>query len=118
MSWEKCNGLGCFTHAPPSAVGPRNKTFKGNLDLCVNMEETGADMAAADVAPSRAEGPPADVLGELKQQRQALKAALKRVTKTVKSETKKQKRLIAKAGRLSKDDLLFLIARQQSQPRP
>lgn len=53
-----------------------------------------------------------DVLGDLKRRRQELKASLKDVSKTLKSESKKQKRLIAKAGRLSKEDLLFLMARQ------
>ena len=47
------------------------------------------------------------VLGDLKRRRQELKASLKDVSKTLKSESKKQKRLIAKAGRLSKEDLFF-----------
>ncbi len=53
-----------------------------------------------------------DVLGDLKRRRQELKASLKDVSKTLKSESKKQKRLIAKAGRLSKEELFFLISRQ------
>ena len=60
---------------------------------------------------------PPKVLDDLKRKRQELKASLKLVSKTLKSESKKQKRLIARAGRLSRDDLLFLIARQQGQPR-
>lgn len=75
-------------------------------------------MAAESAAATHVDdAQPPKVLDDLKRKRQELKASLKLVSKTLKSESKKQKRLIARAGRLSRDDLLFLIARQQGQPR-
>ena len=76
-------------------------------------DDTATDMATAAARPS--EEPPALLL-ELKEKRE-LKRSLKLVSRTLRSESKKQKRLKQKAGQLSKDDLLFLIARQQSQQR-
>ena len=75
-------------------------------------------MAAESAAATHVDdAQPPKVLDDLKRKRQELKASLKLVSKTLKNESKKQKRLIARAGRLSRDDLLFLIARQQGQPR-
>jgi hypothetical protein len=84
----------------------------GAAATCVGSMADGAAVTssvAAPVIPTTM----TDVLGDLKRRRQELKASLKDVSKTLKSESKKQKkRLIAKAGRLSKEDLLFFIARQ------
>ena len=77
--------------------------------------DAATDMAAAASRPS--EERPTLLLEELKEKRAELKRSLKLVSRTLKSESKKQKRLIQKAGRLSKDDLMFLIARQQNQQR-
>ena len=78
--------------------------------------ETATDMAAAASRPS--EERPVLLLEELKEKRAELKRSPKLISPTLKSESKKQKRLIQKAGRLSKDDLMFLVARQQRQQEP
>ena len=58
--------------------------------------------------------PGQDKLAALKTLRSTLRASLKRATQDFRNESRKRRRLLAKAGRLSQEDLLFLLRRQNA----
>ena len=88
-------------------------------------EQQGQNLVERAEGPARGDGrlglagesepqPGQDKLAALKTLRSTLRASLKRATQDFRNESRKRRRLLAKAGRLSQEDLLFLLRRQNA----